>query len=263
MIIFPKRSKIYKYKPTDIVTSFVSTKRERLPSRIQDEIDKLYLNKSVYNGKKYRLEKITLGPDNKIYIVVEETDYFTYLVTNNNIKNFQFLFNLGKKKFNNGNYFISNAIGNLILITTSDNKIPILIRSNQVSTFKGKLDLPGGHPEPTEETKQLRTTNGQIFFDGILNELTEELHISSFEIKGLSLIGMVKNLEDGLKPEMIFYANCKLSSFQIKRRFQEVGTSEATDLCFFTIDSWKSFKNHMTYPTKIALEILGYMKSNR
>ena len=106
------------------------------------------LNSSLWNGSKFRLQKSFWNcNDKKLILSVGKTDYKSYIGTNcSEIR--ETLIELGQSLHGHSQVSMSDSIGVGALLLSSDNKIMLIRRSSRVGEHCGKLDLPGGHPEP-------------------------------------------------------------------------------------------------------------------
>lgn len=198
----------------------------------------------IYPQSKFRLSASSLG-DNGLCLTLGLTDYFDYLCTNHDALLNRKLRRCGRKVHGNEDVYLSNAIGNLVVATTSDGKIPMLLRSSTVATFAGYLDLPGGHPEPDvlmdevdcDENLSDRVRNE--LFDSIIREIVEELNLERDNILSANVIGVIRNPEDGYKPEMIFHTRLNLSSRELTERYAQSSNmcEESVELRFWSCGS--------------------------
>lgn len=219
--------------------SFNRQKEKGINRLIEKEKSILKRNGSqnLYNKTKFRLHSI-LKTSNKLVINIGITDYFEYLCTNHNKALNQKLVKAGHEKFGDPDVYLSNALGNVAVVGLTDEKIILLKRSNHVHTFKGYYDLPGGHPEPCRISSANMSSNNNIaieLFNSIQNELEEELDIKDSNILDVLNIGFLKSLEDGRKPEMLFYVPLNLSSIEIIESFKkrDKNSSEAIKIAFY------------------------------
>ena len=122
-----------------------------IPS-LEDDINKKWLetcnsNSNIWNGKKFRFHNYLWNDSSsKLTIHAGETDYKSYLGTNGS--NCEQLLDLGLQTYGNKQACMSDAIGVGALLLSSDHQIILIRRSGSVGEHCGKLDIPGGHPEP-------------------------------------------------------------------------------------------------------------------
>ena len=94
----------------------------------------------AFPGRLFRLHDITVE-DETLQIFLGPTDYFEYLTTNHDSRLNEVLVMAGHSEARDPDKFLSNALGNLGICRTSDGMIPVLRRSDAVSTFAGMWDL--------------------------------------------------------------------------------------------------------------------------
>lgn len=140
---------------------------------------------------------------------------------------------------------LPNVLGNVGLVMTKDLCFLGVIRSEHVYTYKGYLDLPGGHPEPLsvegmvtkggsrdiDLPKQIRDE----LFGSVLREIEEEIGLSRAFVEEPRLVGILANLRDAMKPDMVFVVQANLISDEIEDRFlsQTAGSMEVGRVVFF------------------------------
>ena len=147
--------KIYLLKTIDLNVVFdCSYNRKLCPNpSLEDDINKKWLetcnsNSNIWNGKKLRLDHYLWSDSStKLIIHVGETDYKSYLGTNGS-SHCEQLLDLGLQAYGNKQACMSDAIGVGTLLLSCDHQIILIRRSTSVGEHCGKLDIPGGHPEP-------------------------------------------------------------------------------------------------------------------
>jgi len=230
----------------------------KLESVIQCEKENLLLSDpNLYPGTKFRLSSI-MAKSGRLEMQIGLTDYIDHLITNHNKRINKMLINLGLAQHQNPDIFLSNAIGNLAIVATIDKQIVLLKRSNKVATFRGYLDCPGGHPEPNHILNDFNSQNIVLeFFDSISREIIEELNLTRHDLLGVSLIGMMRNLEDGRKPEMIYYTPTSLTSDEIYNKYKsgEKTDFEADDLMIVDLKEISHKLLQLTVPTWVAINL--------
>lgn len=231
---------------------------------IQQKKDGLLIEKpNLYPGSKFRLNGVAEN-SGKLEIKIGLTDYIDYLVTNHDQRTSKLLIDLGIAKYQCPDAFLSNAIGNLAIVSTTDKNIALLKRSTNVSTFQGYYDCPGGHPEPSFITGNFNSQNiSEELFDSIVREIIEELNLERKDILKISLLGIMYNLEDGRKPEMIFYTPTSLTSDEIKNKFKmgELTDFEADELLIIKPEDALNPHLRLTTPTLVALNLYANLES--
>lgn len=117
---------------------------------------------------------------------------------------------------------MSNPLGNGAIVETSDEKIIVLQRSNNVGESPGHYVFPGGHSEPQEvgilaHQNEEKDVSGLIerisneMFDGIIREVVEETGVPASSLTEPILIG-VSQRETNVRPAAFFYMRCNIDS---------------------------------------------------
>jgi 8-oxo-dGTP pyrophosphatase MutT (NUDIX family) len=223
--------------------------------------DRLSASPGLLSRPKFRLAAATTS-DGAIHLALGPTDYFDYLATNHDEALNRTLVEKGKEERGDPDAFLSNAIGNVAVLTTTDGDIAMLRRGGSVATFSGYLDLPGGHPEPENVRSGVPEGVGLTteLYSSILSELEEEVGIGRGDIVGLDLIGVVRSFADGRKPEMIFHAASCLNSAAVREAYLAVEErDESVDLILAPPAHFLGYRGELTVPTLAALEILEAM----
>ncbi|XP_010541391.1 PREDICTED: nudix hydrolase 9 isoform X2 [Tarenaya hassleriana] len=125
----------------------------------------------------------------------------------------------------------SSPLGNGAVMETSDKKIIVLRRSNNVGEFPGHYVFPGGHPEPKEvgitshqlskdlETRQLINKRvAQEMFDSIIREVVEETGAPPSSLSSPLFMG-ISSRELNVRPAAFFFIKCSLNSEEIQRLY--------------------------------------------
>ncbi len=223
----------------------------------QEKTNLLQGNRGLYPGTKFRFDSVTQNAG-ILELQIGLTDYVDHLVTNHNQQINKILTELGRIRHQNPDAFLSNAIGNLAIVSTIDKNITLLKRSTRVATFQGYYDCPGGHPEPNhvigEPTAQSISTE---LFESISREVTEELNLDRGELLSISLIGLIRNLDDGRKPEMIFYIPTSLRPDELRNKYAAgVQTHiEADELLIINAQEALNSSLQLTTPTWLAMNL--------
>lgn len=169
-----------------------------LPADLTTQIDNFWnehilqtpKSQFVFNGALCRLNKWQTAP-NSLHLYLGRTDYKELLFTNH-------LFRQGKSHLEFE--YRSNALGVSAVVTSSDNQLILIKRSQRVGENPGVYDVLGGHIHPEEHTR-----NGiPDPFSAIEEELHEELNVS-FEREAIVCIGLLETTTTK-KPELIFQA---------------------------------------------------------
>ena len=108
----------------------------------------------------------------------------------------------------------ADALGNSVVLVTSDDKLIIGKRSDKVFRDKGKYHCIGGHLEAVAEGEEVDT------FKSIKREILEELNIGEEAIVSLSCLGILQD-SSTMQPEQIFCARLNQDSGMIQLRGDE------------------------------------------
>lgn len=132
--------------------------RKALPEHYEKTIESIWQqriesNPLMFNGLKFRLNNAEVCKKNgKFQLNFGQTCYKEFIGTNCS-KDAIMYQGLGIKEHNNGQAYLSDAVGVGALTVTNDNKIVLIKRSMKCSESQGLYDRPGGHAEPEEILK--------------------------------------------------------------------------------------------------------------
>ncbi|KAF8402818.1 hypothetical protein HHK36_010909 [Tetracentron sinense] len=125
----------------------------------------------------------------------------------------------------------SSPLGNGAVVETSDKRILVLQRSNNVGEFPGHFVFPGGHPEPQEigilshqydkdmtYTGDINRKVSQEMFDGIIREVVEEIGVPAASLCDPVFIGISRR-ELNVRPTAFFFLKCSLESKEIQQLY--------------------------------------------
>ncbi|BBH04869.1 nudix hydrolase homolog 9, partial [Prunus dulcis] len=146
----------------------------------------------------------------------------------------------------------SSPLGNGAIVETSDKKILVLQRSNNVGEFPGHFVFPGGHPEglsgpnPPQEvglvshhhedltdSKVINDKVSHEMFDSIVREVVEEIGVPSASLHEQVFIGISCRVLN-VRPTAFFFMKCSLSSKEVQKLYATAQDSfESTQL--FTV----------------------------
>ncbi|KAI5666109.1 hypothetical protein M9H77_15962 [Catharanthus roseus] len=210
---------------------------ENSVSEIWDK--RLQKNASLFNGLKFRYEGHTLHSESnsnqepRVCLHLGLTDYRTFIGTNLNPMWERFL--LQSEDDSRQCQHTSSPLGNGAIVETSDRKLLVLRRSNNVGEFPGHYVFPGGHPEPEEigilshqakdaDSKQIINEKvSQEMFDSIIREVVEEIGVPADTLSAPVLIGISRRVFN-VRPAAFFFMKCNLHSMEIQELY-----SSATD----------------------------------
>ncbi|KAL9235230.1 hypothetical protein vseg_010009 [Gypsophila vaccaria] len=187
-------------------------------------------NSSLYNGLKFRYGGHILRDHHqshtcRVHFLLGLTDYKTFVGTNLNPLWDKFLVNSEDETVRCQH--TSNPLGNGAIVETSDGKILVLRRSNNVGEFAGHFVFPGGHPEPEEigiishdniHPAILHRKVAQEMFDSIIREVVEETGVPAESLCEPVLIG-VSRRELNVRPTAFFFLKCILQSDEVQKLY--------------------------------------------
>ncbi|CAO2840007.1 unnamed protein product [Amaranthus hypochondriacus] len=192
-------------------------------------------NPSLFNGKKFRYGGHAFHIDNvcdgdqkqgcHVYLHLGLTDYRTFVGTNLNPMWEKFLVQSEDETIRCQH--TSNPLGNGAIVETSDGKILLLKRSNNVGEFPGHFVFPGGHPEPEEAgitshdnvvRESLSRRVSLEMFDSIIHEVVEETGIPAISLAKPVFIGISRR-ELNVRPTAFFFIKCSLESKEVEKLY--------------------------------------------
>jgi len=139
------------------------------------------------------------------------TDYGVFVATNSAAKEdhefAEYLMGKGMEFYNDEFAYFASPIGNCAIVESSDGKIALIKRAEDVHEYPGFYDMPGGHANPLKHSFDAK---GQ--FDAIKDEVSEEIRIPRESIEESYLIGISQNKENFRKPDLSFYLRTGLHS---------------------------------------------------
>nr|XP_043619223.1 nudix hydrolase 9 [Erigeron canadensis] len=183
---------------------------------------------SLFNGKKFRYGG-HYGVETHVCLHLGLTDYRTFVGTNLNPLWEKFI--VPSEDDCEQCQHTSSPLGNGAVVETSDNKILVLQRSNNVGEFPGYLVFPGGHPEPEEvgivshefenELQNSELTNSKVsqeMFDSIVREVVEEIGVHAVTLSDPVFIGISRRVLN-VRPTAFFFIKCNLLSTEIQQLY--------------------------------------------
>ncbi|KAK8641557.1 hypothetical protein V6N13_010954 [Hibiscus sabdariffa] len=195
-------------------------------------------NGSLFNGKKFRYggysQKSGDGSKQESYACLHLglTDYRTFVGTNLNPSWEKFL--VASEDDPTQCQHTSSPLGNGAIVETSDKKIVVLERSNNVGEFPGHFVFPGGHPEPQDvgiEThkysKELKEDSelvskkvSQEMFESTIREVVEEIGVPATSLSDPLFIGISRRVLN-VRPAIFFFIKCSLESKEIHQLYSK------------------------------------------
>ncbi|CAA7036765.1 unnamed protein product [Microthlaspi erraticum] len=220
-------------------------------------------NSSLFNGQKFRYGSYSLDGDvgtsqvPHVCLGLGLTDYRTFVGTN--LSSLWEKFLVTSQDDSVRCRHTSSPLGNGAIIETSDKKIIVLRRSNNVGEFPGHYVFPGGHPEPVsvgiddshQLEKDVNTSEvlnkkaAQEMFDSIICEVVEETGIPASSLSNPLFIGISRR-ELNARPAMFFFIKCSHHSDDIPRLYSNAEDGfESTQLHTVSMDELKTMTSRM------------------
>ncbi|XP_018434024.1 nudix hydrolase 9 [Raphanus sativus] len=216
-------------------------------------------NSSLFNGQKFRFGSLCLDGDGgtnevpHVCLRLGLTDYRTFVGTNLSSQWDKFLVTSQDDCVRCRH--TSSPLGNAAVVETSDHKIIVLRRSDNVGEFPGHYVFPGGHPEPMSvgiDSHQLENDGevlnkkvSQEMFDSITREVVEETGIPASSLSTPLFIGISRR-ELNVRPAMFFFIKCSHHSDDIPRLYSSAEDGfESTQLHTVSLEELKTMASRM------------------
>ncbi|XAR59028.1 8-oxo-dGTP diphosphatase [Bertholletia excelsa] len=202
-------------------------------SEIWDQ--KVQQNASLFNGKKFRYGGYILQSganstlENHVHLHIGLTDYRTFVGTNLNPLWERFL--VPSEDDCRQCQHTSSPLGNGAIVETSDKRILVLQRSQNVGEFPGHYVFPGGHPEPHEvgiasheyekDEKNAELINRSIsqeMFDSMIREVVEEIGVPAESLHYPVFVGISRRVLN-VRPTAFFFIKCSLPSEEVQQLY--------------------------------------------
>ncbi|KAB7501014.1 Nucleoside diphosphate-linked moiety X motif 22, partial [Armadillidium nasatum] len=137
-----------------------------------------------------------------------------------------------------------------ILAFTDDDHIVLIRRAKWVGEYPGFFDRPGGHPEPEkvpdiQENPQAKKTHASIaneIWNSPVDELVEEVGVSSDQIESPKLLGTVQNLSLPGRPSLEFLTSKQQGRYRIYLLMVQTFIAFKSE-----IDAGKKHRIHFVY----------------
>lgn len=141
--------------------------------------------------------------------------------------------------------YLAEPLGVGAMLLTADDSFVFLKRSERVGEAAGKIDIPGGHPEPKavavgipEESIQLKDLSEELvvqeLFFSVLAEIRDEVNLPLHSLHKPILLGIARNNTSAGRASAEFYIRCSLTSEEVKHFYWEGGpeAQESTNIVF-------------------------------
>ncbi|XP_019106576.1 nudix hydrolase 9 isoform X2 [Beta vulgaris subsp. vulgaris] len=211
--------------PTGLPPSQVSVVFDQVYDRIPHPDVNLENSIAEYGGHASHAGDAGQEEDCRVFLHLGLTDYRTFVGTNLNPLWEKFLVQTEDETVRCQH--TSNPLGNGGIVETSDAKILVLKRSNNVGEFPGHFVFPGGHPEPEEvgitshrklDTESLHRSVSLEMFDSIIREVVEETGVPAISLSKPVFIGISRR-ELNVRPTAFFFMKCSLQSKEIEKLY--------------------------------------------
>ncbi|XP_074359225.1 nudix hydrolase 9 isoform X1 [Apium graveolens] len=257
--------------PSGLSSSQVSVKFDasfdRIPHpdvKLENSISEIWNRKSqhsslLFNGSKFRYAGHSFATVVDSIQVASAcfhlglTDYRTFVGTNLNPSWQKFI--VESQDGCSRCQHTSSPLGNGAVVETSDNRILVLQRSNNVGEFPGHFVFPGGHPEPGEvgitthqcnkDSELLNKIISQEMFDSIIREVVEEIGVPEESLCSPLFIGLSLRVFN-VRPAAFFFIKCNLQSEEIQRLYSSAKDGyESTQLYTVPMRDLESMASNM------------------
>ncbi|XP_059811181.1 uridine diphosphate glucose pyrophosphatase NUDT22 [Hypanus sabinus] len=199
----------------------------------------------LFDGAKFRFHSAELRAG-RLLLRLGLTSYRDYLGTNWSPQA-PALRRQGLADWGDSQAYLAEPLGVGAVLRTADGCFVFLRRSDRVAEAPGKLDIPGGHPEPKaaagdvpEESIQLEHLSAELvireLFASVLGEIRDEVNLPLDSLSRPVLLGIVRNNRSAGRASAEFYVRCKLTSEEVRRRYLIGGPEahESTDIIFIS-----------------------------
>ena len=193
----------------------------------------------VYNNINIRLDDIVCE-GNIIKLFTSRTHYYDSLLTNRAFDTVLYDNMSIREIYEPGPYFkklslskMSNHLGFNGIIVTSDNMVPLVKRSRNVSIAKGMI---GSSVSASLKSKYaIESTTHRFTCDGLVSaikaEVLDELNIDISEIRNETIIDSIQyfyiDLLDGGKPQFFVLFNIQRDSKEVLKKFYNSGNDDS------------------------------------
>ncbi|XP_053225086.1 uridine diphosphate glucose pyrophosphatase NUDT22 [Podarcis raffonei] len=227
----------------------------------------------LFDGAKFRLHSIQLEGD-ILTFCLGLTCYKDFVGTNLADAAGQ-LQERGREDLGNSQAYLAEPLGVGAMLHTADDKFVFLRRSQCVGEAPGKIDIPGGHPEPQvvmgdaalEGPVRHQDLPGESvvkeLFCSVLREIQDEVNLPLPTLSSPMLLGIARNETSAGRCSAEFYIRCSLSSEQVRHHYAIGGpeAQESTSIIFvdredvLTMEQSGDFWKELCPSAKGAIEV--------
>uniref|UniRef100_A0ACB8G7G0 Uncharacterized protein n=1 Tax=Sphaerodactylus townsendi TaxID=933632 RepID=A0ACB8G7G0_9SAUR len=161
----------------------------------------------------------------------------------------------GHEDFGNSQAYLADPLGVGAMLHTADDRFVFLRRSLCVGEAPGKVDVPGGHPEPLVGAHYFQVVTGDTtsqgpirhqdlpgelvvkeLFSSVLREIQDEVNLPPSSLSCPVLLGIARNETSGGGASAEFYVRCSLTSEEVQCNYAVGGpeAQESTSIIFVT-----------------------------
>ena len=242
-----------------IINCSATNDRQHSTRKNEAQIDAIWKdrkkhNPSLFNGTKFRFAGVRQSDrmHEKVIIDLGITCYKDFLGTNMSP-------NWHELKPEN----LASPLGNAAIVETTDQKVVLLKRSQNVGECPDTIVCPGGHPEPemcdiksmedwkqisksTDPTKESSSTdwNEKIrheLFDAMVREVVEETGIPRCKLGSVKCIGFTERVVNK-RPDIIFHIPCSIPAEEVHKLYADGPEHEYESTELITMNRGEFFK---------------------
>ncbi|XP_060614406.2 uridine diphosphate glucose pyrophosphatase NUDT22 isoform X1 [Anolis sagrei] len=195
-------------------------------------------NPWLFDGDKFRLHSVKL--DGAVLTFLLGLTCYKDFVGTNLGDGAARLQQQGWEDFGDRQAYLAQPLGVGAMLHTADDKFVFLKRSLLVGEAPGKVDIPGGHPEP-QVVRGSTALEGPIchqdlqgdlvvqeLFSSVLREIQDEVNLPSATLSSPVLLGIARNETSAGRCSVEFYVRCSLTSEEV-RHYYAIGGPEAQE----------------------------------
>ncbi|XP_053133186.1 uridine diphosphate glucose pyrophosphatase NUDT22 isoform X2 [Hemicordylus capensis] len=200
----------------------------------------------LFDGAKFRLHSVELLEGGPFRFRLGLTCYKDFVGTNLAERAGR-LRQRGSRDLGDSQAYLADPLGVGAILHTADDQCVFLRRSLSVGEAPGKVDIPGGHPEPQAVAGCTASSQGPIrhqdlpgelvvqeVFSSVLREIQDEVNLPASTLSSPALIGIAQNETSAGRSSAEFYVRCSLSSEQVRHNYTLGGpeAQESTSIIF-------------------------------
>ncbi|KAM4815448.1 uridine diphosphate glucose pyrophosphatase NUDT22 isoform 1-T5 [Thomomys bottae] len=188
----------------------------------------------LFDAPKFRLHSATLAPIDspgpQLLLRLGLTSYRDFLGTNW-ASSASWLRQQGVADWGDKQAYLADPLGVGAALATADEFLVLLRRSGQVAEAPGRVDVPGGHPEPQVlcpgEAPQHKILPGELvvreLFSSVLQEICDEVNLPLLTLSQPLLLGIARNETSAGRASAEFFVQCSLTSEEVRSYYLSGG----------------------------------------